>query len=651
MDDWSKFVAGASSDPRLLSPRLRRSLSAIKNVAEDRVQKIPASTSAWGLVTLACVLCSINLSGQTSRFPDTSVASSVTAEAGLLTGIGAGAAAGGRSSATRVELADGLSSNPILKGFANRHLRWQRWWHQRLYRVLAERCWAAKPRVQAAIEPLLYREVVAALRRKLEHGSDQERAAAAVALARTGHRGSASDLIFALERVPASVKPSVVLAFGVSGVDECRTTLAALVKDSRFGRGAVGARRSSVPLDVRCVAALALGMLMPKQDDLTLHEILIKPTRHPRDLHLAACIAVGLQGDRRIHRQVATHGDLPGKPIAAWSLCQVAESAYLKLLRQTDLDSSCRGHLLGSMARMLPQCEEAATIAEAWLTSDDVVLSRNAAIALGSLDSTDLKQRLATLWQRVRDRSDAASAGLALLSIGRIVDAEGLNDLLAVDNLNPALEPYLAFAITEAATRLKGVRKAAIIKLRVLVAESSKGDGLDLGAFCLALGLLDDQEASATFEEIAGGHAVDTVRSAATLSLGLLGKTSALATFWVGRAKREEGYLVHDGALSLALGAGVEALPELMMALARRQDGFTLGGIARALGLLNEAAAVPMLLKLAGTKEGTRETKAFAIGALGLLLDREPGATLERLRDLVPLPPDSQVLRDALDHL
>ena len=141
------------------------------------------------------------------------------------------------------------------------------------------------------------------------------------------------------------------------------------------------------------------------------------------------------------------------------------------------------------------------------------------------------------------------------------------------------------------------------------------------------------------------------VRSAASLALGLLGRGELAVTSWKQGIARADGFLIHDGALALALADVPRGAERLCQALTQRRDPYSLGGIAQALGLLKNPDSVALLAALVEDGKQSDAVRSFAIGALGLVLEEDPGAWARRLRSLAPLPVPSPLLRDILAHL
>ncbi|MFT7619069.1 MAG: HEAT repeat protein [Planctomycetota bacterium] len=601
------------------------------------------------VIAVLTVILSTELSAQVVHYPGEAP---TQPNRSVLDRIGGGAAKSPKKApGARIEVADSSAtkSNAAITSPKPRFLEWERWWHGQLYGVLAERRFAEKKAENVAYDLLVNKDVLRLLRKRFAEGSVEERAAAAVALARLGNKSISNDLIFALENAPGAVQEAIVLAFGINGTEDARSLLSSLALDGRFGRRALGRPRQPIPTKLRCVALLASGMLPAKKSDDTLHKILMSPEKQSVELHRAACLALGLHAAASAdERQQAQRY---GRSVRPWNLCVEHRSKYFAKLEQDDLSDSCKSLLLLSMARALPSEDSLVAMIISLLDSDNAVLSRSAAAAAGDLSPADSKALNAALWGRLAKGGDAATAGLILLSIGRRADDDNFRKLLTYESVVSTLRPYLAFALLEGSKNHELRRGMSVKRVRGLTSASIRDDGVGLAGVSVALGLLRDTSSTEMLASINAVHPMITARSAAGLALGLLGQGNKCASDWRLETRRASGFLVHDGALAMALSENETTAADLCAVLKERRDSYSLGGIAQAFGLLKCAKSVKLLTNLINDETTPTEVKSFAIGALGLVLEKNPGAWSRRIRSLAPIPVSTPVLADILAHL
>ncbi len=624
----------------------------MSNKTREFTSRIPwARCPGWVLVGL--VLCGLSqiIPAQVVHYPDSQDLDSPRSGNSILSGMGGGAEMpAGTAPGNRIEVADAVAHRKNASSWKPRFLEWERWWHGQLYGILAKERFSASKAGDDKIDLdlLINRDVLDILRRQFEFGTVDERSAAAVALARLGSKSISNDLIFSLRSAPLKVQSAILLAFGISGAEDARSLLSAVALNKRFGRRALGQPRQSIAKELRCVALLALGMLPAKKSDDTLHQVLSAPTEFDRELYRAACLALGLHAvtSAEEQRQARRYG----RTVRSWNLCVEYEEAYLAKLDSDDLSDTCKSLLLLSLARSLPSKGALVTKVISLLASDNVVLSRSAAVAAAVLGVTKSKELNAALWRRLNKGGDAATTGLVLLALGRHASDNDFNALMKLRKVDATSRPYLAFALVSAATENESRRLKASQAVRTLVQASSFDDGIGLGGICVALGLLGDVSAEKLLQEIHNDHPMMTARSAAGLALGLLGSDGISESIW-SETKRANGFLVHDGALALALSKDASAADKLCRALKSRGDAYSLGGIAQALGLLKCATSIPALCKIIEDKKSSSQVRTFAIGALGLVLEGNPGAWSRNLRTLAPVPVASPILANILAHL
>jgi HEAT repeat protein len=289
----------------------------------------------------------------------------------------------------------------------------------------------------------------------------------------------------------------------------------------------------------------------------------------------------------------------------------------------------------------------------------DVVLRRSCVVALAVLGDR-LESSMRTLaaegLAEVVRSGDPDTAGLALASIGRLLHSDfadgsasvanktGAGDVLldAVERGSAALRPFGALAAA-IACRAHGrcADVPAWVALRARVIEAVRGPAGDegespdtRGAFCLALGLLQDDRGVGTLVAIAredGGN--PTLRADACAALGLLGVPTqeALAVLRSTLETRGSDDLRREAARSLGILGDVSAVPLLVREITSGAADHVLGRAALALGEIGDASAVPPLTTLARDARTAGSARAVVLAALGLVGDLEPTPSLSRL--------------------
>jgi len=134
------------------------------------------------------------------------------------------------------------------------------------------------------------------LHRTLECGASDERAAAALALARMDAVGIKGDLLAALDGARDEDAVAWVLALGELERPHLRRFLEDLAGDKGVGRDLLG-RETPIPPRIRAAAALGLGLLGAPADGALL-QLVFHPESTPPDVFLAAGLALSFTVNR-----------------------------------------------------------------------------------------------------------------------------------------------------------------------------------------------------------------------------------------------------------------------------------------------------------------------------------------------------------------
>lgn len=521
---------------------------------------------------------------------------------------------------------------------------WEDWWRFHSVRLLGDHRTDGVARANATVDFAASPEVGDVLLQALLDGTPEEKGAAALALARTGDPGVLMDIVMALEKNgrDTALAQQFVLAMGVLGSPDVRPYLRSLILDQRFGRGALGAPETPVPTDIRATAVIAYGLLPIRFKDDVIRNIVFAPYENSSAMHWAACLALGLRSnDTNEAIEAALSPDLAsfGPPLTDNAFVKHELADYLRLVARRDVEARSRGALLVSLARLCPEEPTVFEAAAGAVIGTDLELSRSAVLAMASLRPAKRSLVTDALWARVQDSATHPSvAGLAAISIGARAEDEDFTRLVRLMQTSRTMRPFVAFGLVEAVRYRDERRSRATSVLREWI-ESPAAGGDDIGAACLALGLLHDEYSVAPLQKIADEHSSDVARSSAALGLGLLGHADTESFGNLVKASgARRAQSIHDGALALAFSPDSEACRDLCAALKRGRDGLSLSGIARAIGHLRDPRAVEPLMTTARDGGARPIVRAFAIGALGLLLESPDADRLVRLRERLTTP-------------
>jgi HEAT repeat protein len=154
------------------------------------------------------------------------------------------------------------------------------------------------------------------------------------------------------------------------------------------------------------------------------------------------------------------------------------------------------------------------------------------------------------------------------------------------------------------------------------------------GAFCIALGVLEDERAQRTMRALAVDRSLPAeVRADACTALGLVGLPTpeVRAALAEALAARSSEVLRRQASRALGLLGDVSAVPTLLAELEGGGPDHVLARVAIALGDVGDVSAVAPLCARVEDRRASDLSRAIAVAALGLLGDLEPVPSLSRL--------------------
>ena len=465
-------------------------------------------------------------------------------------------------------------------------------------------------------------EVVSQLEQILGSQPDRDAASACmVALAKIGAanrpKGHLRLLAPYLAGADQELRETAALALGIQGLadDATLSTLVGLVRDDESGRRATG--DVAVNERTRAFAAYALGLLrrrigaadLIEQIDAPLRDVLAEPTRHGRDLKVAAVEALGLANDGqaigdRLHaaaKSIQALGDYYRSDLGAGEHLLQAHcppAIARQLAGQPRVQAYWRDLFRADLAASLAGAETPPRAGNAFV-------AQSCAIALGELCEAwtaaegDTAACASLLLDCYRRHKDQQTRCFALMALARIGGDRARDALLAeLRSASKALErPWVAMALGVWTARRAAMEAAdpqdadlAGPMLRRQLAEHRNRDDA-AGYLALALGLLRDRTSIADVR-------------------GLLTDASR-RPFVVLQCSRALG-LMTDDSVAPMLCAQLQSEGASLVRLS---------AAAAALGTLGDRRSIPLLLQLARDAQQPALSRAFAIVALGSVCD------------------------------
>ena len=516
--------------------------------------------------------------------------------------------------------------------------------------------------VLTATDAAIRNEIMPALRRLVaEDGLNFDiQSAAAIGLAKIGDE----DVVEALKGMARNQRPgktngnyhkvvreSAGLSFGLlqKDTEDVRSFLIGIVQDDGLSRSFV-----------RPFSAISLGLLGSKRDrdGASAAALLrvIETKQKSEDLKPSALVALGLLGDVNVVPDLL-HMVAKGKAPAKGAT------------ELTDVERAFAVQALGKIgAAGLPAAadkpENATAVVDALRDVLKAKKSRkfdrkvrySAVIALGRLAPVCDAETQIEIVDQLRQivvkgkGSDASEKNFAMISIGRIGAAEGIDATtrlkavkilkIQLDKARPktVAQPYagLALGLIGRTLRMKGLPTMAEDinePLRAKFAEMR--DARARGAFAIASGLVGDQLAVKELVKTLDDHkADDRLRGYCAVSLGLIGSPeSRLAIRKALTSESNRDLRVQTAVAAGLIGDAGVIEPLVTILRSNEESQYILGSVALALGQIGDVRSIKSLVGIAENTENRfpNLTRALATVALGQIGDRRDVPVLSRV--------------------
>ncbi|MBI3848082.1 MAG: HEAT repeat domain-containing protein [Planctomycetes bacterium] len=460
------------------------------------------------------------------------------------------------------------------------------------------------PAVDRPSAKLVRDQLVPALRAALSDGFFDARASAAIALGKVGDARALPDLIRALADDNKQVSESAALGIGLLGSLEATPVLLHLLDDDVDGRKLV--LRAEVPYRTRAFAAIGLGLL---RDESAVQALLAAIDRHDpvKDVRVCATIALGiLRSPSAVNRLIAIVGD-------------------------STIDDIIRSHAVTSLGKI--GSAEALPAVRAAVADSSVHVSRSAVIALGLLAGTDDERTQASLRDVAEKATDVQMRAWACIALGETGGKDARRVLLStLAKEQSGLRAYGALGAAIYGIKFHDASIAPVIRESLA---NERDQGLR-GAFCVALGILEDRAAEKDLTGILQDEKDPALRGFAALSLGMIGARGAQpaieATLADSRVASPD--LQRSAAMALGLLGDPAAVPLLTKLLRESQSEFVICSSALALGTIGDWHAIDPLIAVVKDVHGTPDlSRANALSALGTIADDAPLPKLHVVAD------------------
>ncbi len=426
------------------------------------------------------------------------------------------------------------------------------------------------------------------------------RAAAVVALGRSGDERAVERLLGCLSDPNAEVRARAILALGATGSFEAARHLRQIART-----GAVEGERERIVPNARGLAIVGIGLLREQGFEPSI------------DLEIA-----------RLVRDRSSQSDHEQLAVAAM-VCQSLQpsealSALAFELASDDKESAlvrCRA------TEALRGCTGSAVLAKLQdlLHGSRMDLRRSAALALGTLDHELALPSLQTAYEV---EAEPLTRGFVLTSIGRRGSPAArtfLENVLAKGESGQRRWAALGLGLWARAAHDGSVATA------IRAAREREKNRAVLGAYWLALGLCGDSGSVPAIAEAMGSAGDPRERTYAATALALVGGDSARQAL-LARLPLESQGMVRG---SIAASLGVIGVPEdaeaILAGVASVKDAGLQGLVSAAVAFHGSPEALHALLGIAKAPGTSSARRAAVLEGLGMMLAR---ATPLRLNDV-----------------
>ncbi|HYC76067.1 MAG TPA: HEAT repeat domain-containing protein, partial [Planctomycetota bacterium] len=433
------------------------------------------------------------------------------------------------------------------------------------------------------------------------------RAGAVIALGKVG-RPERDDyfnlMVRLLEDDDRIVRESACLAMGALGYKDAAPLLLKIYRNDP----SVRVKGVDVPNRQRSFAAMAIGLLGSRNAsnvDRGIVDELIAGARTPQaseDLQVSAAIALGVMR------------------------APSAVPALVEIVKDEEQKDKVRCHATVALGKLGDR--SAVPFLVKCLTDRKTDVQRSAAIALGLLVDKEDRKSVDALIETAKSAADRAVRNFAVMALGRIGSTAGRDFIASLISRGHGLDQtFGALAAGVHAVEHKGDSKAELGKLVFHEFVNTRADG-ERGAYAIALGLLDYQEALPKFvEELKAGGSPD-LKAYVCIACGLLGARSPEVLKLIQDEAKQIKDLDVQRRASIALGLcqdpqAVKVLEGVIKSASSNLSA--LGAASMALGFIGDVQAVPILGTILENKDGSSKdnARAFAAVGLGLMGDKD----------------------------
>ncbi len=452
------------------------------------------------------------------------------------------------------------------------------------------------------------------------------------------------------------IAETAAIALGILANDHSVQILSDLLTDSPAGRKATG-KSGQVQFRTRAFAAYGLALIgnrtasedVRRQIVATLAEVIAADDSASRDIGVACMVGLGL-----VPLATMEHvANEDGSPVAPETSRRAQIAFIQRFFEETDHDFMARAHAPAAMARLLRDSGYDDLIQ---VVAEDLVerlddrskkkekrreVEMSCVLALGMLGDCDEKGIDKDIREALDEALDAADGQVQIFSriaMGQVGARNGSGDptkgremaskslLKSLTNGKSAETRWAGLGIGVMGRALSEQNLLPSPELSVRLREQLKRakSPLDVGAFCIATGILRDQESTGIVLEKLDRISDEEARGYAAVALGLMNAREAIDP--ISEIVKESKYrpeLLKQAAIALGLLGDKDTVDDLKDMLADAKGLATQASLSTALGFIGDKRSVDPLIEMMENTQRTETARGFAAVALGIVADKE----------------------------
>ncbi len=442
------------------------------------------------------------------------------------------------------------------------------------------------------------------------------RAAAVIALGKTGFPENIAHILKAVGDDDHRVRESACLGLGILGNKDAVPFLINVMQNNREAKKALGRGTGDVLTRTRAFAALGLGLIGYRTD--------------VSDTQAVSALIDMIKNNKDGHR------DLQVAPLTALGLMKAKEAVPFLIDFAKDQENGAwqRAYAITALSKIGDQAAKNVLIKG--LRDKQNAVVQSSAMGLGLLTPADDKKTIGALQKTVSRGRDLAAKNFAIISLGQIGGVSNRNFLVRLVNKGNKFEKTfgaLSLAVYFNNQKNSGDSERGEVAKMLHKAFTGAKDPIERGAYAIALGIMGYDTAAPDILKtlLKGGQA--SMRAHLCVALGLMRYEKSIKDIQDIVKEKGDVDLRRNAAIALGLMGDKGAVDYLKKEIQDSANSQAVqGAVVQGLGFIGDVSAVDTLVEMVKERSKYKDvTRAFAAVALGLLGDKDSISVIYRI--------------------